>query len=167
MVVTLSSLQVDDNPADNRFQRHFTVAAFYEVFDDLTPWTLTTPWQQNSQAALSNPNSLHAQDNGWVVFCTHFYGERRPRQFSLFTLSQSIDSTANSWNTQIGTYNGISSPIIPIPTNMLHSSAQFKFEFNSDSSVEDVGYWIDDFLILYDQRARDSEYGHGAKYRNP
>ena len=42
---------------------------------------------------------------------------------------------------------------------MLHSSAQFKFEFNSDSSVEDVGYWIDDFLILYDQRARDSEYG--------
>ena len=200
MVVTLSSLQVDDNPADNRFQRHFTVAAFYEVFDDLTPWTLTTPWQQNSQAALSNPNSLHAgngqgstyQPNSFgnalspvldlsdglvnhnrAIGVAFFYSgavgsgdnmrllakDDQGNWNSLLTLSQSIDSTANSWNTQIGTYNGISSPIIPIPTNMLHSSAQFKFEFNSDSSVEDVGYWIDDFLILYDQRARDSEYG--------
>ena len=200
MVVTLSSLQVDDNPADNRFQRHFTVAAFYEVFDDINPWTLTTPWQQNSQAALSNPNSLHAgngqgstyQPNSFgnalspvldlsdglvnhnrAIGVAFFYSgavgsgdnmrllakDEQGNWNSLVTLSQSIDSTANSWNTQIGTYNGITSPIIPIPTNMLHSAAQFKFEFNSDSSVEDVGYWVDDFLILYDQRARDSEYG--------
>ena len=74
MVVTLSSLQVDDNPADNRFQRHFTVAAFYEVFDDINPWTLATPWQQNSQAALSNPNSLHAGNGQGSTYQPNSFG---------------------------------------------------------------------------------------------
>ena len=37
-------------------------------------------------------------------------------------------------------------------------NSRFKFTFTSDSSGTDVGYFFDDFVIVYDQSARIEEY---------
>ena len=54
---------------------------------------------------------------------------------------------------------GHTTPLIPVDVNShFHSNSRFKFTFSSDSSGTDVGYWFDDFVIVYDQSARTEEY---------
>ena len=77
-----------------------------------------------------------------------------------FTLSTTVDNNAppSSWQTFSASYNGKNSPLIPVDNSHFHSSTQLRFTFTSDASGNDMGYWIDDLVIIYDQAAKKSEY---------
>ena len=80
-----------------------------------------------------------------------------------FTIQGVVDNDftdgSNNWQTFSATHNGRNSPLIPLTNDYFHSNSQFRFTFTSDSSGEDIGYYIDEFVIIYDQTARKSEYG--------
>ncbi len=78
-----------------------------------------------------------------------------------FDLQNVVDNNFQdgvSWQTFSVGYNGKNSPLIPIGSNYFHSQSQIKFRFSSDAVGGDIGYWIDDFVIVYDQAAQKREY---------
>lgn len=79
----------------------------------------------------------------------------------LATITGTIDNNFNdgsNWQTFSVNNRGFTSPLIPVPQADFHSQSQFKFEFTSDSSGVDIGYWVDDIVILYDQKVKPTEY---------
>ena len=79
----------------------------------------------------------------------------------LGTISNTIDNNfadGSNWQTFSVNNRGYASPLIPVPQADFHSQSQFKFEFFSDATGVDIGYWIDDLVILYDQKVKPSEY---------
>ena len=74
------------------------------------------------------------------------------------TIDNDFSDSAN-WLTWSVNNAGASSPLIPSPQQNFHTNSQFRFGFNSDSSVNDIGLWMDDIVIVYDQQLRDNEYG--------
>ena len=62
-----------------------------------------------------------------------------------------------NWQTFSATYNGKNSPLIPADNSHFHSTTQLRFTFTSDASGNDIGYWIDDLVIIYDQAAKKGE----------
>ena len=67
---------------------------------------------------------------------------------TLGTLNAVIDSSAANWN--LFNYN-----INPIDMN---SNSKLRLSFTSNAVNTDSGYWIDDFVMVYDQAARDNEF---------
>ena len=79
----------------------------------------------------------------------------------LASISGMIDNNfddGSNWQTFSVSSKGFTSPLIPVPQADFHSQSQFKFEFFSDASGVDIGYWVDDIVILYDQKVKHSEY---------
>tara|TARA_B100001741_G_scaffold23006_4_gene16987 strand:- start:2368 stop:5889 length:3522 start_codon:yes stop_codon:yes gene_type:complete len=79
----------------------------------------------------------------------------------LWTITGAVDNDFNdgiNWQTFSATYNGKNSPLVPIENKHMHSSTQFKFEFTADASGQDMGYWFDDMVVIYDQKADVKEY---------
>ena len=82
----------------------------------------------------------------------------------LWTITGAVDNDfadGINWQTFSVGYNGKNSPLIPIQNEHMHASTQFKFEFTTDSSGQDMGYWFDDMVVIYDQRATVKEYDVG------
>ncbi len=67
---------------------------------------------------------------------------------TLGSLNAIIDSSAANWN--LFNYN-----VNPLDMN---SNSKLRFNFVSNAVNTDSGYWIDDFVMVYDQSARDEEY---------
>lgn len=82
-------------------------------------------------------------------------------EISSFTGSVSADLT--SWNTFSINNLGAASPLIPVAQTLFHANSQFKFEFTSDATGTDIGYYIDDIVIMYDQKVRPNEYNVSAQ----
>jgi len=78
------------------------------------------------------------------------------------TIDQDFTDGVN-WQTFSVASKGATTPLIPVPDDMFHSASQFKFEFTSDASGTDIGFYIDDIVILYDQKVRQSEYSVSAQ----
>jgi len=78
------------------------------------------------------------------------------------TVDQNFFDGAN-WQTFSFNNKGASSPLIPIQTALFHSTSQFKFEFTSNASGTDVGFYIDELVILYDQKVRSDEFDVAAQ----
>ena len=77
----------------------------------------------------------------------------------LANIAGSVGATLSNWQTISNTHMGHTTPLIPSDvTSHFHSNSRFKFSFSSDSTGTDVGYWFDDFVIVYDQSARNEEY---------
>ncbi len=77
-----------------------------------------------------------------------------------------IDNDFNdgaSWQTFSFADKGHASPLLPITSDMFHSTSQFKFEFSSDASGSDIGYYLDEIVFVYDQKVRKSEYSVSAQ----
>jgi uncharacterized membrane protein len=201
MKLFIETSVIDDDSSDNNFQRHLTIGYNYEIFDDISAWTLGTSWSQSSDTALSTSYSLHVGNGPASNYAAGIsvtaltpimdlsnahLGSNRVSGFAFFytgslhasdtlrvlasnsgggwdplrSYTGSVDSsTLSNWNTVLATSKGHSSPIIPFNTANLHANSQLKFEFTSDSSNQDLGYWIDDLVILYDQKAKDYEFG--------
>ena len=78
-----------------------------------------------------------------------------------FTMQNTVDNNFQdgiSWQTFSAAYNGKTSPLIPVDNSHFHSSTQLRFTFTSDAVGNDIGFWIDDMVIIYDQAARINEY---------
>ncbi len=77
----------------------------------------------------------------------------------LATIAGTVGATLSNWKTISNNHMGHTTPLIPADTaSHFHSNSRFKFSFTSDSSGTDVGYWFDDFVVVYDQSARMEEY---------
>lgn len=84
----------------------------------------------------------------------------------LATISNTVDGTfldGVNWQTFSVSNKGAASPLIPMDSSYFHSSSQIKFEFTSDASGTDIGYWIDDIVFVYDQKVRENEYQVSAR----
>ena len=82
------------------------------------------------------------------------------------TISNTVDGTfldGVNWQTFSVSHKGAASPIIPMDSSYFHSSTQVKFEFTSDASGSDIGYWVDDIVFVYDQKVRENEYQVSAR----
>ena len=81
-----------------------------------------------------------------------------------FSFSTSPDSNLNdgvSWLIQSEANRPGSSSLDPgmiIPTQTLHQQTQFRFRFISDNSDNAQGYWLDDMVIIYDEKAWPEEF---------
>ena len=73
------------------------------------------------------------------------------------TIDNDISDSAN-WKTWSVNHAGGFSPLIPAPQQSFHANSQFRFGFTSDSSINDIGLWMDDIVIVYDQQLRATEY---------
>ena len=78
-----------------------------------------------------------------------------------FTLQNVVDNNFQdglSWNTFSAPYNGKNSPLLPLDNSHFHTTTQLRFTFTSDSVGNDIGYWIDEIVIIYDQAAKKKEF---------
>ena len=74
------------------------------------------------------------------------------------TVDNDFSDSAN-WQTWSVNNAGAFSPLVPSPQQNFHINSQFRFGFTSDASVNDIGLWMDDIVIVYDQKLRSSEFG--------
>ena len=82
------------------------------------------------------------------------------------SISGTIDNVFTdgaNWQTFSVSNKGHNSPLIPVADDLFHSTSQFKFEFTSDASGTDIGFYIDDIVIVYDQKVRPDEYNVSAQ----
>tara|TARA_B110001452_G_scaffold245278_1_gene229861 strand:+ start:17395 stop:20964 length:3570 start_codon:yes stop_codon:yes gene_type:complete len=133
--------------------------------------TLITP-QMDMSDAVSNP----LRTNGFSFFYTgsaaandvlKIYAKTNLGGWTeVATISNTVDGTfldGVNWQTFSVTHKGAASPLIPMDPSYFHSSTQVKFEFTSDASGTDIGYWVDDIVFVYDQKVRENEYQVSAR----
>ena len=78
-----------------------------------------------------------------------------------FTMQNVIDNNFQDgldWNTFTASYNGKSSPLLPLTNSHFHTTTQLRFTFTTDAVDSDIGYWIDELVIIYDQAAKKKEF---------
>ncbi|MGB1985335.1 MAG: hypothetical protein ACPHS8_02695 [Candidatus Poseidoniaceae archaeon] len=200
LVVSPSFQGVDDNPSNNNYNRHYTVANFYFTCTSLVGWNAGPYWGTSTDTALSMGQSCHigqgqtgsytnnlqtdlmtpiwdmsdivqnpTRTNGLTFF---YAGSAQPNDSmkvfaldnqgnwdELANIAGTVGATLSNWQTISNTHMGHTTPLIPSDaTTHFHSNSRFKFTFTSDSTGTDVGYWFDDFVIVYDQSARNEEY---------
>ncbi|MGB2425134.1 MAG: hypothetical protein ACPIBN_02750 [Candidatus Poseidoniaceae archaeon] len=200
LVVSPSFQGVDDNPSNNNYNRHYTVANFYFTCTSLVGWNAGPYWGTSTDTALSMGQSCHigqgqtgsytnnlqtdlmtpiwdmsdivqnpTRTNGLTFF---YAGSAQPNDSmkvfaldnqgnwdELANIAGTVGATLSNWQTISNSHMGHTTPLIPSDaTTHFHSNSRFKFTFTSDSSGTDVGYWFDDFVIVYDQSARNEEY---------
>ena len=138
----------------------------YSNYSPNTVSTLTSP-VFNLADSISNPNTAIGysmwytggaasgdQLKGYVKSDTGLWEET-------FTLQGVIDNDffeVVSWNTFNAQYNGKNSYLLPLQNKYFHSSSQLRFTFSSDAVDNDIGYWIDDLVIIYEQAAKKEEF---------
>ena len=128
--------------------------------------TLTSP-VFNVADGVSNPNSAI----GYSMFYTGgvssgdqlngYIKDNNGAWDQTFTLQSVVDNNfldGLSWNTFSINHNGKNSPLYPVQTKHFHSSTQLRFTFSSDAVGNDIGYWIDELVIIYDQAAKKKEF---------
>ena len=65
---------------------------------------------------------------------------------------------------EINMPGGTSSPGFNIPVSTLSSQSQFRFRFISDSSGNEQGYWLEDIVLIYDEKAWPEEFNVGMTH---
>lgn len=78
------------------------------------------------------------------------------------TIDNDFSDSAN-WQTFSVSDKGHASPLIPIADDLFHRASQFKLEFTSDASGSDIGYYLDDIVIVYEQKVRPNEFNVSAQ----
>ncbi len=67
-------------------------------------------------------------------------------------------SDGSSWLIQINTVNGQVVPWYGIQPSSMNKDFKLRFSFHSDSSGSSIGYWLEDIVLFYDQKAFREEY---------
>ncbi|MBN17404.1 MAG: hypothetical protein CMB37_04525 [Euryarchaeota archaeon] len=78
------------------------------------------------------------------------------------TVASTVDTDfidGSSWLINVNQVNGDVVPWWNIPANLMNSQFKFRINFHSDASATSLGYWFEDIVMFYDQKARASEYG--------
>ena len=68
-----------------------------------------------------------------------------------------------NWQTFSVSNKGHNSPLIPVADELFHANSQFKFEFTSDATGTDIGFYIDDIVFVYEQKVRPEEFNVSAQ----
>ena len=74
-------------------------------------------------------------------------------------LSGEVSGQPSSWLIQLSTVDGRGVPWLEIPPSVMGPSSNIEFVFTSDSTGNDIGYWIEDIVMFYDQKAASTEFG--------
>ena len=138
----------------------------YSTYSSMTTSTLTSPVFN-----MADDVSGHNAAIGYSFFYTGGAGSGDQMKGYIkddtgawdetFTMQNVVDNNfldGLSWNTFSTGYNGKNSPLIPVDNSHFHSTSQLRFTFTSDASGNDIGYWIDELVIIYDQAAKKQEY---------
>lgn len=104
---------------------------------------------------------------GWVVAPDEISLEARTNAGGweeLASFSPTVDDDflvdGSNWNTFSLNSGGHTSPLIPIaPDRHLHAGSSFRWTLTSNASSEDIGFWFDETVLVYDQAARADAYG--------
>jgi len=133
--------------------------------------SMTTPVMDLSDAYV-NPT----RTNGFSFFYTGstaandkltMYGKNAFGAWSeIGSISGTVDQTFTdgaNWQTFSVSDKGAASPLLPVAQDLFHSASQFKYEFTSDASGTDIGFYIDDIVMVYDQKVRQGEYNVSAQ----
>ena len=75
----------------------------------------------------------------------------------------SVFTDGANWQTFSVSNKGHTSPLIPITDDLFHANSQFKFEFTSDATGTDIGFYIDDIVFVYEQKVRPNEFNVSAQ----
>jgi len=73
-------------------------------------------------------------------------------------LTGTVDGQPNQWLININTAAGRAVPWYPINPVHLTQNTQFRLQFTSDATGTDVGYWVEDIVMFYDQKAKPDEF---------
>ena len=76
------------------------------------------------------------------------------------TIDQDFITDGANWQTFSIASGGHSTPLVPIaPSRHLHANSALRWTLTTDSSSEDIGIWMDELVMVYDQAARAESYG--------
>ena len=74
-------------------------------------------------------------------------------------LTGEVSGQPSSWLIQVSTVDGRGVPWLEIPPSVLGPQSTIEFIFTSDSTGTEIGYWVEDIVMFYDQKASASEFG--------
>jgi len=77
------------------------------------------------------------------------------------TVSSSVDTDFTDGSSWLINVNQIGNQVVPwwsIPASAMNSQFKYRINFNSDASGTSAGYWFEDIVMFYDQKARAEEF---------
>ena len=79
------------------------------------------------------------------------------------TVTSSVDTdfsatSGSSWLINLNTVNGNGVPWWNIPASAMNSQFKYRINFHSSNSGTSIGYWFEDIVMFYDQKARAEEF---------
>ena len=77
------------------------------------------------------------------------------------TVSSSVDTNFDDGSSWLINVNQVNNQVVPwwaMPASAMNSQFKFRINFNSDASGTSIGYWFEDIVMFYDQKARAEEY---------
>lgn len=128
--------------------------------------SMTTPMMDMSDAVKSalrtNGLSFYYTGSSAQNDVLRIYGTDAMGAWVQFaTLSGTVDQSffdGVNWQTFSQSDKGASSPLVPVPDALFHARSQFKFEFSSDATGTDLGFYLDEIVVMYDQKVRIGEF---------
>ena len=81
------------------------------------------------------------------------------------TVTSSVDTDfvtdGSSWLINVNQVNNQVVPWWSIPPSAMNSQFKFRINFHSNAASTSIGYWFEDIVMFYDQRARADEFDIG------
>lgn len=81
------------------------------------------------------------------------------------TVTSSVDTefaTGSNWLINLNTVNGFGVPWWNIPASAMNSQFKFRFNFHTNGAGNSIGYWFEDIVLFYDQKAKPEEFAIGG-----
>lgn len=127
---------------------------------------LTTPMLDLSDGLRTGTRTMGLSFfyTGWVLSPDVVAVEARTasggwEQIASFSPTIDNEFTQSDWNTFSIASGGHATPMLPIaPDRHLHAGSAFRWTMTTDSSGQDVGFWFDETVVVYDQAAKSEAY---------
>ncbi|MEC8926800.1 MAG: CARDB domain-containing protein [Candidatus Thermoplasmatota archaeon] len=81
------------------------------------------------------------------------------------TVTSSVDTNFDDGSSWLINVNQVGNQVVPwwgIPASTMNSQFKFRINFHSNAGGTSLGYWFEDIVMFYDQRARSEEYAISA-----
>ncbi len=81
------------------------------------------------------------------------------------TVSSSVDTNFDDGSSWLINVNQVNNQVVPwwgIPASTMNAQFKFRINFHSDAGGTSIGYWFEDIVMFYDQKARAEEFAIGA-----
>jgi hypothetical protein len=81
------------------------------------------------------------------------------------TVTSSVDTNFDDGSSWLINVNQVNNQVVPwwaIPASSMNSQFKFRINFHSDAGGTSLGYWFEDIVMFYDQKARAEEYAISA-----